>query len=62
MSTNLPRVLWDTMASEDPDPSLPRYDDLTEDEQRAFDQGVQSDVGWAFVNVLRRHRRDTPVV
>lgn len=62
MSTHLPRTIWDTMASEDPDPSLPKYDDLTEDEQRAFDHGVLSFADWSLVNTVRRHRRDAPVV
>lgn len=58
MSTNLPRTIWDTMASEDPDPSLPRYDDLTEYEQRAFDERILGVASWTFVSVVRRNRRD----
>lgn len=62
MSTHLPRTIWDTMTAEDPDPSLPKYDDLTEYEQHAFDHGILSISGWAFANVVKRHRRDAPVV
>lgn len=62
MNPHLPRTIWETMASEDPDPSLPKYDDLTEAERDAYDHGVLAAADWAFVNTVRRHRRDTPVV
>ena len=62
MSTHLPRTVWDTLTAEDPDPSLPKYDDLTEYEQRIFDHSILSNAGWSVANVVRHHRRDNPVV